>query len=171
MKKTLIILMLAAMALSACGTGTDDQAVSYPDPSYPDPGYPEPGSPAEGGLDPAGSTMPSNETFAPLPSDEGMTRGEAYLDDVELLTLESYPPQFMLNIKGNLPNGCYQLRVAASEPDAENKVNVEIYSIADPDQICAQALAPFEVSYPLGTYPSGTYSLWVNGEKVADFQS
>lgn len=155
MKKIINLLLLVTLALSACAP-SDDESVSSPD---------------EGTLDPAGSTMPVNENFAPSPADEGMTRGEAYLDDVQLLTLESYPPQFMLNIKGNLPTPCYQLRIAVSPPDAENKVNVEIYSIADPDQTCVQVLAPFEVNYLLGTFPTGTYTLWINGEKVADFQA
>lgn len=157
MKKLFSVLLLLALAVSACGPGKDEP-VSNPDPSSPT-------------LDPSGSTMPMNENFAPMPSDEGLTRGEAYLDDVQLLTLESYPLQFMLNIKGNLPTPCYQLRIAVSEPDAENKVNVEVYSIADPDQTCVQVLAPFEVNYSMGTFPAGTYTLWVNGEKIADFQS
>ncbi len=165
MKRTLTLLLLFTLTLSACAPAADQTGSSPTEPVT------DPNAPVDSGLDPAGSTMPSNENFAPMPSDEGMTRGEAYLDDVELLTLESYPPQFTLNIKGNLPTPCYQLRIAVSEPDAENKVNVEIYSIADPDQTCTQVLAPFEVNYSLGTFPTGTYSLWVNGEKVADFQS
>lgn len=155
MKKFFNHLLLLTLVLSACAP-SGDEPVS---------------SPNEGTLDPAGSTMPVNDNFAPSAADEGMTRGEAYLDDVQLLTLESFPPQFMLNIKGNLPTPCYQLRIAVSEPDAENKVNVEIYSIADPDQMCVQVLAPFEINYSLGTFPAGTYTLWVNGVKVADFQS
>jgi hypothetical protein len=157
--KILLTLLLAAVLVAACVPAIGDNAVSYP--SYPDASYP----------DSAAGSMPANENFAPMPSDEGMTRAEAYLDGTELLTLESYPLQFMLNLKGNLPNPCHQLRIAVSAPDAENRVNVDVYSIADPDQVCVQALAPFEVNYPLGSFPAGMYSLWVNGEKVADFQS
>lgn len=156
MKTTSFLVMALTLLLAACAPASGDNAVSYPEPSYPDPS--------------AGS-MPANENFAPMPSDEGMTRSEVYLEDTQLLTLESFPPQFMLNLKGNLPNPCYQLRIAVSAPDAENRVNVDVYSIADPDQVCVQVLAPFEVNYSLGTFPAGTYSLWVNGVKIADFQS
>lgn len=165
MKKIFSLLMLLTLALAACAPAAVDEPASSPVDN------PEPSAPVEGGLDPAGSTMPANENFAPMPSDEGMTRGEAYLDDVELLTLESYPPQFTLNLKGNLPTPCYQLRIAVSEPDAENRVNVEVYSIADPDQACVQALAPFEVNYSLGSFPAGKYSLWINGEMAAEFEA
>lgn len=148
--------MVFIFTFSACVPASGDTTVSYPNPSYPNA---------------PGDTMPANQNFAPSPSDEGMTRGEVYLDGVQLLTLESFPLQFMLNLKGNLPTPCHQLRIAVSPPDAENKVNIEVYSIADPDQTCVQVLAPFEVNYALGSFPSGTYSLWVNDIKVTDFQS
>lgn len=154
MKKSLYILILLTLTLAACAPAdvpAGDEPVSD--------------------LDPSGSTMPMNENYAPMDSDQGMQRGEVYLDEIELLTMESYPLQFMLVLKGNLPTPCYQLRIAVSEPDAENRVNVDVYSIADPDQTCVQVLAPFEVNYPLGSFPAGAYTLWVNGEKVADFQS
>ena len=156
MKKIFNLLLLLFLTLSACAPAGSDEPVN---------------STEQDALDPAGSTMPSNENFAPNPGDEGLTRGEAYLDQTELLTLESYPLQFMLNLKGNLPTPCHQLRIAVSKPDAENRVNVEVYSIADPDMICAEVLAPFEVNYSLGSYPSGIYSLWVNGNQVAEFEA
>ncbi len=154
MKKISFLLMLFIFTFSACVPASGDVPVSYP--SYPN-------SP--------GDTMPANDNFAPMPEDASFTRGEVYIEATQLLTLESFPLQFMLNLKGNLPTPCYQLRITVSPPDAENKVNVEVYSIADPDQVCVQVLAPFEVNYGLGSFPAGTYSLWVNGVKVADFQA
>ena len=158
MKKiSFLLLILFIFTFSACVPTSGDTTVSYPSyPSYPNS---------------SGDTMPANENFAPMPEDAGFTRGEVYVEATQLLTLESFPLQFMLNLKGNLPTPCYQLRIAVSPPDAENKVHVEVYSIADPDQACVQVLAPFEVNYALGSFPTGTYSLWINGVKVADFQS
>lgn len=98
-------------------------------------------------------------------------RGEVYLDSTELLTMESYPPQFMLVLKGSLPTPCHQIRIAVSPPDTENKIVVEVYSVADPNAICVQMLEPFEVNFPLGSFPAGKYTLWVNGEMAAEFQS
>ncbi len=152
MKIKHILIMLLALVSSACAPGSDDNSVSYP----------EPGAP---------STQPESDPYAPKPEDASFTRSEAYVDSSQLLTMESFPPQFMLNLKGNLPTPCHQLRIAVSAPDAENKVNVEVYSVSNPDEICVQVLAPFEVNYSLGSFPTGTYSLWVNGTKVADFQS
>lgn len=156
MKITSFLLMALTLVLTACVPVSSDDAVSYPEPSYPDPS--------------AGS-MPANETFAPMPEDAEFLRSEVYLDTAQLLTLESFPLQFMLNLKGNLPTPCHQLRIAVTPPDSENKVMAEVYSISNPDEICIQVLAPFEVNYPLGSFPAGMYSLWVNGVKIADFQS
>lgn len=156
MKKTFFLLTIFIFAISACAPASGDDTVSYPEPSYPNP---------------VDSTQPQSDSYAPKPEDASLTRGQAYVDSSQLLTLESFPPQFMLNLKGNLPTPCHQLRIAVSPPDAENKVNVEVYSVSNPDKICVQVLAPFEVNYSLGSFPSGTYSLWVNGVKIADFQS
>lgn len=123
---------------------------------------------------PAGSETPSapqSGDYIPSPADSALTRGEVYLDSVELLTLESYPLQFMLNVKGNLPTPCHELRIAVSPPDATNRIVVDAYSLADPGGICVQVLEPFEVNFPLGSFPGGHYSVWVNGEKVAEFDA
>lgn len=156
MKKISILLVLFVVTFSACVPANGDTAVSYPNPSYPNTSE---------------NTLPANENFAPKPEDAGFTRGEVFIEAAQLLTLESSPLQFMLNLKVSLPTPCHELRIAVSPADAENKVNVEVYSIVNPDVVCVQVLAPFEVNYALGSFPAGTYSLWVNGVKVADFQS
>ena len=38
-------------------------------------------------------------------------------------------------------------------------------------EICMQVIEPFDVNIPLGSFPAGKYTLWVNGEIVAEFQS
>lgn len=156
MKKTAMIFAALLLVLSACGAGDEP---SYPNPShsYPNPSYPNPSEPA-------------GHDIAPKPSDVGLLRGEVYLDSTDLLTMESYPLQFMLVLGGNLPTPCHRLRAVVSPPDAENRINVEVYSVANPDEICIQALEGFDANIPLGSFPAGSYTLWVNGEMVAEFQ-
>lgn len=159
MNKIISLLLVSIYVLTACSPGAEEPAnsnPSYPNPSYPNPSYPNP--------------LNQND-FAPQPSDSGLIRGEVYLDTKELLTLESFPLQFTLHLSGSLPTPCHKLRAAFSPPDTENKIVVEVYSMARADKICAQVLAPFDASIPLGSFPTGTYTLWVNGEMVAEFQS
>ncbi|MDP1715320.1 MAG: hypothetical protein Q8L41_11315 [Anaerolineales bacterium] len=116
-------------------------------------------------------SAPQTGGFIPSPADSNLMRSEVYLDSTELLSMESYPLQFALVLKGNLPTPCHQLRVSVSPPGTDNKVKVGVYSVSNPDGMCAQVLEPFEINFPLGRFPEGRYTLWVNGEMVAGFQS
>jgi len=112
-------------------------------------------------------------TPTPTPTlvNSNLPHGNVYLDSAELLTQESFPLQFTLLLKGNLPTPCDQLRADVSRPDSENKISVNVYSIAKSDEICAQVLQPFEENFPLGSFPTGHYTLWVNGHLVAEFDA
>lgn len=124
---------------------------------------PSPDTPVEGGED-----MPE-QPFAPLPGDANLQRGNVFIENAELLSMESYPVQFLLSITGALPTPCHQLRVVVSPPDAENKIAVETYSVVDPNMMCTQVLKEFSQGINLGSFPAGQYEVWLNGEKIAEF--
>jgi hypothetical protein len=63
------------------------------------------------------------------------------------------------------------LRVAVSDPDELNRINIEVYSVADADVICVQVLEPFEETVSLGSFASGTYQVYINGEEIGEFDS
>jgi hypothetical protein len=148
-------LAIAVFILTACvpaATSPDDSALDSPV-SSDDP------TPAQSG------------SYLPSPADSNLKREVVYLDSTEMTTLEIYPPKFMLALTGNLPTPCHQLRISASPPDAQNKVAVDVYSVVDPTAACAEMLQPFEVNFSLGSFPTGHYTLWVNGERIADFDA
>jgi hypothetical protein len=122
-----------------------------------------------------GDNMSTNEPplnpFAPQAGDKDLLRGNVYLDESTLVIRESFPPQISLSISGNLPTPCHSLRADISVPDQENKIAVDVYSVTDPNKACVQVLSPFEESIELGTFPSGHYTVWVNGEMVGEFDS
>lgn len=109
--------------------------------------------------------------YAPRPGDEDLQRGEVFLDSAEILAMESYPVQFAVLLKGNLPTPCHELRVVNDEPDAQNRIKLDVYSLSDPNAVCAQMLEPFEQSVYLGSFASGHYTVWVNEEQVAEFDA
>ena len=109
--------------------------------------------------------------FAPKPEDQNLNRGNVYLNDASLVIRESFPPQVSLSVQGDLPTPCNQLRADIGAPDAENKIDVDLYSVTNPDKVCAQVLQPFEVTIDLGTFPSGHYAVWVNGEMAGEFDT
>lgn len=153
MKPLTFILLALLLILSACAGGMEepvnnDEPVSSESPS-----------------------VPPTETSAPILSLDSFERGPVYLDSVDLLRMESFPVQFMLSLTGNLPTPCHQLRVEVSPPDADNRVMVEVYSVVDPGVMCTQVLKPFELNHPLGSFPEGKYTLWVNGEMITKFDA
>ena len=124
---------------------------------------------------PPGDSVPTNPSlenpFAPQPEDDNLTRGEAFIHETSLVIRESFPPQISVMLRGDLPTPCNALRIILNPPDEENKIVVEVYSVADPDRICTQVLQPFEESLDLGTYPSGHYTVWVNDALAGEFDT
>ncbi|GAB1471973.1 hypothetical protein MASR2M66_28510 [Chloroflexota bacterium] len=150
------ILIIPLFLLAAC-TPANDTGVSYPNVSYPNVSYPNEGS--------------TPNVYAPQPGDDLLQNGPVYIDKSEVLTLESSPLQFKLHIMGNLPTPCNALRVSVNPPNADHKIMVDAYSMSDPNKMCTQVLQPFDVNIPLGSFPKGTYTLWINGEQIAEFQA
>lgn len=109
------------------------------------------------------TTMPS--PYDPKESDAGLLRGNVFLTATDVLVLESYPPRYVLILRGALPTPCHQLRIRVQPPDAKGNVQIEVYSVVDGNQICIQVLKDFEVQYPL-ELGAGEYTFWVNGKKV-----
>jgi inhibitor of cysteine peptidase len=121
-------------------------------------------------------TTPSQDSglapiYAPRAGDDALQRGNAYVNSADILTMESYPLQFAVVLKGDLPTPCNELRVAYNPPDAENKIQLEVYSVADPNAVCAQMLESFEQNVSLGSFPGGHYTVWVNGKQMGEFDA
>ena len=133
---------------------------------------PEPDTPV---TSPPGDNVSTNEPvlnpFAPQPGDAALTRGNVYINEASLIIRESFPPQISLTLAGDLPTPCNQLRAEIHPPDPQNKINVDVYSVVDPNQVCVQVLEPFEESIDLGTFPTGHYTVWVNGSMAGEFDT
>jgi hypothetical protein len=155
-RKLLIILAVFAMLLPACVPLSSQGPDSPTETPYPSPD--DPVTDEDEGEEP---------TFDPQPGDEDLIRGEVEIELAEILTLESFPPQFMLHITGNKGNPCAMLRIVAGEP-AEGRIDVEAYIVIDPAAICIQMLESFDVNFPLGSLEGGEYELYLNGELVGE---
>ncbi len=119
---------------------------------------------------PSTNEPPANP-YAPQPDDKENSQGNVYLDVAQVRVLESYPVQVVLTLQGNLPTPCDTLRVQVNPPDEQNRITIEVYSLTDPAKMCAQMLKPFDASIPLGSFPAGHYTIWVNGEQIGEFDS
>jgi len=157
MKRLFLSLLACALMITACAPSADGSVASPPDQ-------------AVSNTDDAPLQTPPN-LYAPNPDYAAYARGAAFINSSDLLTLESFPLQFTLHLTGDLPTPCHILQIAVAAPDADHKIVLDVYSVADPNKVCVQMVEPFDVNVPLGSFPSGTFTLWVNGEQVAEFQA
>lgn len=109
--------------------------------------------------------------YLPLSSDGRLTKASVFIDSADLLFVETDPVQINLILSGHLPTPCHELRVKIEAPDDENDIHIEVYSIADPEIICAQVLRAFNETIALGNYPSGSYMIWINGDPIGNFDT
>jgi hypothetical protein len=165
--KRLLILIIALAALVAC-----TPAQTNPSPAAT---TVQNASPAHEETSMQNKTPTQNDglapVYAPRAGDNALQRGNAYIDSADILTMESYPLQFAVMLKGNLPTPCNELRVVYNPPDAEKKIRLEVYSVANPNAVCAQMLQPFEQNISLGSFPSGHYTIWIKDKQMGEFDA
>jgi hypothetical protein len=172
MKKLYFVLLMLVLMVSACQSVAPDDSHSAPD-AVPGPDDGDVSSnpldqPVQDGDTPADA--PAMSDFLPRDDDARLQSGPVYVNTADLLILESYPSQFVLVVAGELPDPCHALRMKVGEPQEDGQIAVSLYSVRDPDMMCAAVLQPFDVNIPLGSFPSGMYQVYLNGEKVVEFE-
>ena len=97
--------------------------------------------------------------------DPGLVQVPAPIESVEVLIMESFPPQYMLVVVSGLPNGCYSFGGYRVEREADT-IQIEMlnWKPADPHAICTDVYRTVETNIPLGIdFESGQeYSAVVN---------
>ena len=121
---------------------------------------------------PTPGKQPENP-YAPQAGDGAFVRDTVEIVKTEMLTLESFPPQFSLKISFFTPTPCHRFRVILNQPGTDNRINIEMYSLMKRDQACAlmRLTTPSEISLNLGSFPTGHYTIWINGEKAVEFDA
>ncbi len=91
-------------------------------------------------------------------------RGQAVVDSVNIVILESFPIQIQVVASGNLPDGCTQIGEVFQERNG-NTFTVTITTSRPADAMCTTVLVPFEqaVSLEVVGLPAGEYGVLVNG--------
>ena len=147
---------------------TDDDW-AYPPPDRDSPiAYPAPAKPDQQ-QEPDLGDDPTNLGFSPQPGDDEWKGGGVYIDATEIILLESFPVQVRMELSGHLPTPCHELRLIVSPPDDHERIEIEAYSVSDPELMCIQSLAPFDAQVALGDFTEGEFTVWINGEQVGEF--
>jgi hypothetical protein len=91
------------------------------------------------------------------------------LENSSLVIKEGFPVEVEAILKGTLPDPCHQLRVVFMEPNENNAINLEVYSLIDTSKACITVVEPYEATIPLGSYTSGEMLVYVNGQVLGEF--
>jgi inhibitor of cysteine peptidase len=111
------------------------------------------------------------EATPDLPPTGTPGEGGIFINDVELMIMESFPVQVRALIQGDLADGCTSISEINTERDVEaQRFTVRIETSRDEEAMCTEALVPFEESVDLDVrgLPAGTYTVDVHGE-TAEF--
>ena len=89
------------------------------------------------------AVMAQTPNYAPRPADDALARGRAFVDSTDI-------KDRALRVTGNTPTPCHQLRInVPAKPDASGALAIEVYSVSERGQICAQVLKPFTATVAL----------------------
>jgi hypothetical protein len=164
MIEKIVISILFVSLLTACAPA----ATSVPTEAAPTP-YPVQDMPLPQATDQPKTLIAYPSPLDPVPNEGNLTRGKAFVEKADLISLESNPTQIELVVSGSLPTPCNVLKASMKGPDDQNRIQVELYSLVQTDAVCAQVLKPFNTSIPLGSLKSGKYTVSLNGKQVGEF--
>ncbi len=90
--------------------------------------------------------------------------GNATVESIEIMVLESFPVQIKVNARGYLLDGCTRIGEITKEKK-DNTFFVNIKTARPADTFCTQSLVPFQEVIPLDVYglKAGIYTVNVNG--------
>lgn len=83
------------------------------------------------------------------------------VENVEVLILESFPPQLQITVTGYHPDGCrYPVQTETSIDGTD--ITVRIFRAVPADVVCTMNVVPYEDTLNLGAVDPATYTLHVN---------
>jgi hypothetical protein len=156
LKQLFLSLLVLMLALAACGD-------------------------AARGTEPAASDLPTNGADAdrPVSSDDepdadepdiepiegDIITGEATVESLDILILESFPVQVNVQVSGYLGDGCTSIGEITTERE-EDTFYVHISTVRPADAICTMQLVGFDevISLDVHGLEAGAYTVDVNGE-------
>jgi inhibitor of cysteine peptidase len=107
----------------------------------------------------------------PKPDGDGAASGQAYVEDLSLMMLESFPVQVRAQISGQLSDGCTEIKeITTTFDEGAQTFTIRIETERDAGMMCTQALVPFEETVDLEVrgLAAGTYTVEA-GEESATF--
>lgn len=107
-----------------------------------------------------------NDQSGEFSIEEGEVRRVLHnIGNVEVMILESMPPQINLQVTGTIPDGCEGETLVETRRE-DDRVFVEIYRELPVDVMCPMMVVDYSDTIDLGAFQPGTYIIDVNGFEV-----
>lgn len=157
MKRTLTLILLAlSVVLGACAeaadTPTADRTTDATDTVTSEDRVQQP---------PVNSIGPSGQGRTPT--------GPFFLDSAQVNVAESFPLQVFVAVEGNQPTPCDEVDWTVTVED--DRIDINLYTVADPARTCMAVLHPVSFTIPLGDFATGAYTIYLNDEEVGRFET
>ncbi|MCI0398332.1 MAG: hypothetical protein L0332_05935 [Chloroflexi bacterium] len=147
------------LILAACMPGAGQGPTETPAPAQATAtqvGADEPVSSDDPTVTPAATETPAGEGEVII--------GQATVENIDILILESFPVQVHVLVRGYVGDGCTEIDEIQTTPEG-NAFMVTITTKRPAEAVCTQILVGFEETIPLDVagLPAGTYTVNVNG--------
>jgi hypothetical protein len=112
---------------------------------------------------------PATQTPAPTPLPVDRHAVPAPIDGLDILILESFPPQYVLHVEAGLPSGCAEKLDHGIVGRSGNVIEVSVRnSMPVGNVVCTMIYGMYELNIPLGSdFVSGqTYIVKVNDRQI-----
>lgn len=154
MRRLLFAAMTALLLISACSSGaggSPDEDEITDEPTV------DPDSPVSSDDTPA----PTEESDS---SNGNTVTGEAVVESIDVLTLESFPVQIHAVVRGTVGDGCTELGMISTRQE-DDTFFITIPTTRDADAVCDSIAKTFEETIPLDVVglSAGTYTVEANG--------
>lgn len=174
----IIALVIIAFAIAVASDDHDDSAAaptatppvqSTPRPTQP----PATLAPTQRPDQPISATPGPTQPIAPRPTTTEIPLARhpevAPIDGLDVLTLETFPPQYVVHILAGLPSGCAQPLSHQVVGRQGNVIQVSVLNSLPDNAICTAIYGTYELSINLGSdFVSGqTYIVRVNNKEVS----
>lgn len=111
------------------------------------------------------SDTPTNEEQDEAPIEAPLVEvGNAQVDKISLVLLESFPVQVRATVVGSFADSCTGVGEITQEREAQ-LIRVRLSTVRPREALCAQVITPFEhiISIDAFGLPAGKYTVEVNG--------
>jgi hypothetical protein len=171
---SIVVLAVIALAIAAASDDEDDDSATAPTVTATAPVATPTAQPSPTATTQAPAPQPTQRPTqtAPAPTAPPIVLPRhpepAPIDGLEVLTLESFPPQYVAHVTAGLPSGCAEPLSHEILPRQGNVIRVVVLNSLPDNTVCTAIYGMYELNVNLGSdfTPGQTYTVRVNEREV-----